>query len=162
MSNTTAGEKFEEAQHKTHEIFLSVIGKIGLFSAGIISLSITFVGYLTSNGKVDFSIKFLHVPIYMYLFTSWIILVVALIFSLAYQWFEGKYMYSSYLLNWTKQEKVYVEKIPSFSKKNKLNYKIRNRLKKITFISFALGLVFLIIFAISSTYQLLELCKNGT
>ena len=66
--------------------------KIAFYSAGIISLSITFLGYVLSKSGIVLFDKALGIPLYYWIFTAWGFLFIALILSLYIRVFSAQYL----------------------------------------------------------------------
>lgn len=87
--------RFNETQAKVIEEYVSVVEKIALYSAGIISLSITFFG-----GLLDKHVDLLHVCVFgvatkNLLLYSWIAFLIAFITGLFTRWFNATYLFWS-------------------------------------------------------------------
>ena len=88
-----ASVSFIDSQVKYRDSLLIVFEKFAFYSAGIISLSITFLGYLFSQDKCILTEYFLYMPIYMYVYISWIFLIINLISSLFIRWTDSLYIF---------------------------------------------------------------------
>lgn len=139
---------------------IKTLNNLSYISAGAISLSITFLGYILSiNPPVRY---ILYMPIYKIptiyvLFLSWFFLFIAMFLGIIIQFFIERYIFES-------QTVLLLE-----DSKNNMNEKIKEntniiikpaqvrakqeriasrRIQKITVISFALGIFLLMVFVI--------------
>lgn len=100
-----AVERFETSQISYKKEVTTVFEKMSIFSAGIISLSITFLTTLIPENKDLLTENTLKIPTYIFLYVSWILLTLNLIVGLAIRWFDSLYNFFSAQLNWQKKRK---------------------------------------------------------
>ena len=106
-----SAEAFNQAQVDTIEAQLYVVEKMAFYSAGAISLSITFLGYLLQKYNIFLLEKVLFVPIYHILYLSWICSAITIITGISAKRVDSLYRYyvavADYFgSNKTQQEKV--------------------------------------------------------
>ncbi len=109
-----ASKMFEERQIKTNNNSVKFSEKLSLSSIGIISLSMTFVGYLINENKQIFSSSLIccdyHFPIYVFLYFGWICLMVVSILGLFIRHFSNKYLYFNSLRYYLESDKKATKK----------------------------------------------------
>ena len=87
----TKQENYETARKDLLSATYFFYEKIAFYSAGIISLSITFIGYIVSKpGKILFE-EIFGIRLYQLLIISWIILLLSLTFSIAIRLWGAAY-----------------------------------------------------------------------
>lgn len=69
-----------------------VIDKLAFQSAGIVSLSMTFVGYLLEDYRGVLATPLVEIPLYQYLFASWFLLAATLLLSLFVRWWSARHV----------------------------------------------------------------------
>jgi ABC-type multidrug transport system fused ATPase/permease subunit len=106
----SAWKKFDIAQINHKKEVINIFEKMSLYSAGIISLSITFVGYILSENKSVFLVDFINIPIYIFLYISWGVLTVNLIIGLIIRWADSLYLFFNYQHFFHKKRKESEEK----------------------------------------------------
>ena len=115
-----ASKMFEERQIETNNNSVKFSEKLSLSSVGIISLSMTFVGYLINENKQIFSLPFIccdyHFPIYVFLYFGWGFLMVVSILGLFIRHFSNKYLYFNSQRYYLESKKETTEKRISFLK----------------------------------------------
>lgn len=185
-------KEFSSMQYKYRKNINSIYEKMAFYSAGIISLSITFIGFLVSREQ-HLTQHFLCIPIYVYIYSSWIILAITIILSLLIKWIDSKYLFYNSQLNYHKSRKELEEKRIDFfknypnilfeknsnqekeiatsqknieildsclinktSKRESRNFKLQIIFKILASVLFAAGILLLIIFAIASTFSLIQ------
>jgi hypothetical protein len=85
-----------------------ILEKMGFYSAGIISLSTTFIGFIISVDKSVIAQELaFQIPISLLLFASWFIFAACLVLAFAYKWFDNYYMYYSSKFNLVKNHRDY-------------------------------------------------------
>lgn len=97
-------ETFNKTQHLHRNHLLRLHEKMAFYSAGSISLSITYVGYLISQDKNILIEKIFTFPLYTYLLFSWFLLMLNLIISLFIRWTASRYVF------WVRQGEYYKAK----------------------------------------------------
>lgn len=90
-----AAKMFTAVQEGVGASFLDVLEKLALYSAGIVSLSVTFIGYLVSNKLTILSSALWGVPLRYVLFLSWFLLVVSMLAGLFARWFHAGYRHAN-------------------------------------------------------------------
>lgn len=88
-----AWEKFDKIQINHKKEVINIFEKMSLYSAGIISLSITFVGYVLSENKSVLLVNLINIPIYIFLYISWVVLAINLIIGLVIRWADSLYLF---------------------------------------------------------------------
>ena len=88
-----SAESFNKAQVDLIETGLYVVEKMVLYSAGSISLSITFLGYLLGHYELLLAEKFLSVPIYYILYLSWALSAITIVTGILAKSFDAYYRY---------------------------------------------------------------------
>ena len=104
------GGVFMKVQLEVKDKLISVAEKMSLYSAGIISLSFTFIGYLISQKSIKFSITFLYIPAYYYLYLSWALLAINLLIGLTIRKFEALYDFYGSQRKYHESEKIFKRK----------------------------------------------------
>lgn len=190
-TNKAAGY-FEESQLTYKKEMITVFEKMSLFSAGIISLSITFVGALIPDNSTLLAENILGVPVHVLLYISWASLTLNLIFGLAVRWADSMYLFFNAQGYWHKRRKKHEELnlqlnesypnlvfsedtsreneiviakrnietlsstlIPRTKKKETFYFKVTKNIQKSATLTFALGILFLLIFVIKVTNGLI-------
>lgn len=158
---------------KQHEQLWNGITKtlnnLSYTAAGAISLSITFLGYVLS---INPSVKYiLRAPIYStptiyLLFLSWALLFVTIFFGIAVQPLIEKYlfdshtalMYEDFKERVKEEDKKNVDLVIDPAKASAEKYRVISRwVQGITIISFALGILLLMIFVIIVSNELVSI-----
>ena len=183
-----ASEDFERIQIEVMDSNIAVAEKMAFYAAGIISLSITFVGSLIERNKIILTSPFLHLPLISWLFVSWCLLLVALILGLMVKWLNNKYYYfvasSEWIDKQQKREKKMIDLLQAghpwvfregqtkeslladsqktidanqatledLDKKENIYLEMKIWFIRLVFVSFILGVIFLAVFAMRSTY----------
>lgn len=186
-------KKFQEAEKEYRDSTVSFFDKISFYSAGIISLSITFLGYLLSQEKLILLSCFFKIPIYYFLYISWPLLMLALIAGLLVRRNDAFHNFFSCQCHYYKSEEEFHNKKTEFlevyphiiSKNNDIEkdieicknnskrlkediickleknenkyFKYYTLVQKISVITFVLGIFFLLLFTIFSTYKIINL-----
>lgn len=109
-----ASKMFEERQIETINNSVKFSEKLSLSSVGIISLSMTFVGYLINENKQIFSLSFIccdyHFPIYVFMYFGWVCLMIVSILGLFIRHFSNNYLYFNSLRYYLESGKKATEK----------------------------------------------------
>lgn len=87
-----AGVSYSNASDKLTEASFLFFEKIAFYSAGIISLSITFLGYVISKPGAILLNKSMGLPLYAWIFIAWFLLFISLILSLYIRVFSAEHM----------------------------------------------------------------------
>lgn len=87
-----AANAYSDANDRLAEASAIFFEKIALYSAGIISLSMTFIGYLFSKDATVIQDKVWSVPLYSFAFLSWILLFLSLVLGLSVRFFFARYL----------------------------------------------------------------------
>lgn len=98
-----AAAHFNSIQPKVNKDLVASLEKIALYSAGIVSLSLTFVGSISDGGIDVLNRMLLHQPIKYFLFLSWTFLLAAFICGLFYRWFNARSLYWIAAADWIKK-----------------------------------------------------------
>lgn len=101
---------FNEVQNQVKDTYAYILERIGFYSAGIISLSITFLGYVIDKYKSIFLGDFLKIHLFFYLYVSWCFLVLSLTLSFANRWFNNSYSYYVSNQDYMEKNKTFKEK----------------------------------------------------
>jgi hypothetical protein len=113
-----AGVSFNDTQIKVNEDIVQALQQLSYVAAGTISLSITFLGYLLSQGETTRAVLASHflmgIPLIWLLFVSWILLSVAVILGLLYRFFNSWYLYGTAGSDWAETNKKAKEKMLEF------------------------------------------------
>lgn len=109
-----AGKKFYDSQINYKRELLTIFEKMSLFSAGIISLSITFVSGLVPTYKNLMLTQLFTLPIYIYLYISWTSLTLNLIIGLFLRWADALYLFFNQQKEYHKKNKKFQEVKLSF------------------------------------------------
>ena len=64
--------------------------KIALYSGGVISVSVTFAGYLLSKNASAFTAPIFEIPLYMVIFLGWILLFLSLLLGIYIELFMAR------------------------------------------------------------------------
>lgn len=153
-------DNFEQTEKLWNEI-TETLGKLSYISAGTISLSITFLGYILSIGSsaraiLNFPFS-CGIPLIYILFLSWILLFISLFLGIIVRMPTAWYLFNSHINLWftklaqnTKQgdEKNY-KFVADSAEKGRDKYRgISSFVRWLTIIFFALGILSLLIFVI--------------
>lgn len=93
MQYSKAIENFNLMQEKVAESSLAVHEKVALYSAGIISLSLTFVGTFIDKYGIILNSPIWHLQLKHVLFISWGLLLVSFVLSLFSGWFHARHRF---------------------------------------------------------------------
>ena len=162
-------DNFEQTEKLWSEI-TETLGKLSYISAGTISLSITFLGYILSIGssaRAILNFPFLcGIPVIYILFVSWILLLISVFLGIIVRMPTAWYLFNSHINLWftklaqnTKQgdEKNY-KYVADSAEKGRNKYRgISSFVRWLTIISFTLGILFLIIFVIIVANSLVKI-----
>lgn len=91
-------EDFNKIQAEVRKELVEFNEKLAQHSVAIISLTIPFVGFLSSRigeGVINFAQSFLFLPLYFFLFAGWSSLIITLIFGVSYRKRVADYSYSA-------------------------------------------------------------------
>ncbi len=102
-----AAQEFNEEQRNFKKSVSSIHEQMALYSSGIISLSITFLGYLlSSSGAADIlrSTRII-VPIYWILYLRWLLLASNILHMEAEKWFYSLYLFFNSQNNYHQKRK---------------------------------------------------------
>ena len=176
-------ESYNSALPKVNDDYVGVIEKMVFYSAGIISLSITFLGYLLNkdiNSLLTTEIIFCF-PNYFFLYFSWLCFIVVICSGIYVKYFNAKYFfhmlsedvmdsckeYEESILNLdsNKSEVATIShNIEFFSKSKGISNKkketssfIKKLITAIVFTLFPLGIIFLAGFAMFTTNLLIKM-----
>jgi len=183
-------EQFNAEQMNYKERFLVIVDRIALFSVGTISLSVTFFGYLLSVNRLVLHVILFGIPLYYYLYSSWILLLASSVSCLIYRLVDAQYLFygaqhymqkarkkshealsriyeSDYPIifsqDTTREKEIATAKknveileniIGRTSKKENFLFTFSQWCKFCVGLFFVGGLVFLVVFAVVSTYRL--------
>src|SRR5271157_5400151 len=90
-------ERFSAAQVESKEAHITFYEKMAFYAAGIISLSITFLGYVISKNQAVIWVVFAGAPLAYLIFTSWILFVGCLLIGVSYRRIWSDFLfYTSY------------------------------------------------------------------
>lgn len=98
---------FDSTQIKTNEDLVSVVEKVALYAAGIISLSVTFAGSILDRVSRPLDHCFFHHPLKYSLFLAWFLLLVSFISGLFVRWFNAKTIFWVHAADWLKKRGLY-------------------------------------------------------
>lgn len=103
----SAGQEFTEQQRGFKKSIAGIHEQIALYSSGIISLSITFLGYLLSSDKGVTAIQTARiiVPVYWILYVSWLLLTLSIVLMLLIKWFDALYLFFNSQHNYHQKRK---------------------------------------------------------
>lgn len=87
-----AGISYSDSLDKLTEATSTFFEKIAFYSAGIISLSITFLGYILSKSGMVLFDKSFGVPLFYWIFIAWGFLFITLFLSLYIRVFSAKHL----------------------------------------------------------------------
>ena len=100
-----AGDIFDKIQDDVREQLIKFLEKLILYSAGIISLTLTFITGFLGDKKDILLTTFWGIPLYYYLFSSWILFGLNIITGLTSIYFDNLYLYSYGIWNFAKKNK---------------------------------------------------------
>lgn len=108
-----AGADFNKTQEDTKEQGVQVAEKIAFYSGGIISLTITFLGYILSNqnSRQILTPRLMGMPLYYYLYISLIIFIATILFGLFARRFDAFYTFYAAYVHFIKKSKTREEKV---------------------------------------------------
>jgi hypothetical protein len=164
-----AANNFNRIQEDTKKELSIFHEKLAQYSVAIISLSITFVGFLSSSKKeFNFSQElFYHIPLYSLLFLGWFLLASTLILGLLYRQKDASHLRAESAkdlltkritlntLNGHKSDDDQNSK-NAHSNLSKEFFRYINFINKFLPSFFVFGVVFILLFAIGSTFQLMK------
>lgn len=116
-----ASQRLDDTSLKVNEDLIKTVEKFALYSAGIISLSITFLGYLIEQNKTILLTEMYKISLIGYLFLSWIFLVITLIIGLMVRFWNAFYLFYETTSDYLKWRSAYKNRLVKLSK---LNYPI--------------------------------------
>lgn len=91
MSTEENLKKLEAARKELLSATYFFYEKLAFYSAGIISLSVTFVGYIVSKSEIVLFEKFLCLDLYQLLIISWAMLLLSLLLSISIRLWGAAY-----------------------------------------------------------------------
>ncbi len=97
-----ATEAFSQTNDELMSVTASFFEKIALYSGGIISVSITFIGYLLSIDTTVLLQKFLGLHIYWIIFFGWLLLFLSLLLGIYIRLFSATYASRQMHSEWVK------------------------------------------------------------
>lgn len=160
---------FEQTTNLWNEI-TKTLTKLSYISAGTISLSISFLGYILSIGssaRFILSLPFIfNIPTIYLLFLSWVFLFISLFFGIIIRIPNAWYLFNSHIQLWftdlaektTKNDKKNYEFVANSGKNSKEKYwKASLCIRYITILFFALGIMTLLIFSIITANRLINI-----
>lgn len=158
-------ESFNKVQAEVRKELVEFNEKLAQHSVAIISLTIPFIGFLSSRGgeeAVNFSQSFLFFPLYLFLFVGWFCLVGALIFGASYRKRSADYSYSVAtleLMNTLQAYNISTFKEEEMSKRkqavDQFFYPI-GQANRFLLGFFVAGIVLILLFVFGSTSQLMK------
>lgn len=98
-----AATHFDLTQINVNKDLVEVSEKITLYSAAIISLSLTFVGSVANATSRPFDAIFLGHPLKYTLFVAWSLMLTAFISGLFVRWFNARHIYWTAATEWLKK-----------------------------------------------------------
>lgn len=106
-----SAESFNQAQIDTIEAQIYVVEKMAFYSAGAISLSITFLGYLLQKYNVLLTQHFLFLPVYYVLYLSWICSTITIVTGIFTKKIDAMYRYYVAIAEYFDKNKTQQEKV---------------------------------------------------
>ena len=88
-----SAKNFEKVQVYTIDAGIVTVEKMAFYSAGAISLSITFLGYIIANYKSSILQSFLFLPAYYFLYASWFLFVLTIVTGIMVRRLDAFYRY---------------------------------------------------------------------
>jgi hypothetical protein len=162
-------DNFEQVEKLWGEI-TETLSKLSYISAGAISLSITFLGYILSIGKSASAILntnlFCGLPIIYLLFASWVLLLFSLFLGIIARLPNAWYIFNAHAKVWMEDKianstgiiKENFNIVKRGAKKDMEKYNtINNLIRWITIIFFGFGISVLVIFVIMVANQLIKI-----
>ncbi len=141
--------------------------KIALFSAGIISVSLTAVGYFLS-ARVNLADKFLLLPIYLFLYCGWCLLFFSFALGMIARRQNSIHFFYAVELEWRnslrklnnlnghKSDKITLRNLAKTKKSERNFFKDVDLLQNILPIIFIFGVAAMMLFAVGCVDQLVK------
>lgn len=154
-------EEFNQAQKEVRRDLAEFNDKMANHSIATISLSVPFVGFLSSKvaeGVVNFRECFIGIPLYLFLFAGWFCLAATLIFGVSFRKRVADYESSVAKALLLKRLETQSDQRPSKTQEEseKLFKPIAQSNQFLLFF-FVLGIFLILFFVAGSTVQLLKI-----
>ena len=154
-------EDFNKSQKDLRKDLADFNDKMANHSISTISLSVPFVGFLSSKaveGLIDFQERFMIMPLYCFLFVGWFCLATTLIFGVSYRKRVADYdsfIAKVLLLNYLGSKSS--EELDKIKKDGDKLFKPIAESNRCLLIFFVTGIYFILFFVAGSTMQLLRI-----
>lgn len=106
--------RFNAAQSETKEAHIAFYEKMAFYSAGIISLSITFLGYVISKNQTTIWVSLAGIPLAYLIFTSWVLFACCLLIGIFYRRIWSDFLFYTSYKEYLEAQKTNCEERVSF------------------------------------------------